>query len=109
MEKLLSAQHVAGFLGIHIKTLYKLLRENRISLNFIRVHGNKIAFRPADVERFVSTREVNRDGSGSVRKKKPRKVRKPKEYRFLTDAEAQDFFTGAKRDPEGNLVSHPDS
>ena len=63
-DKLLSAQQVADYLGIHVKTLYKLLRENKIALNYVRVHGRMIAFRPAAVELYVSTHEVARDGSG---------------------------------------------
>ena len=99
MEKLLSAKHVSDHLGMHIKTLYKLLRENRIPLNFIRLHGRMIAFRPSDVEMYLGSHEVIRDGSGP---KKPRKKIKPitADYKILTDAEAQEFFKG---------IEHPDS
>ena len=99
MDKLLSAKHVADHLVIHIKTLYKLLRENRIALNFIRLHGRMIAFRPSDVEIYLGSHEVIRDGSGP---KKPRKkVRSIKaDYKILTDAEAQAFFKG---------IENPDS
>ena len=116
MEKLLSARHVADHLGMHVKTLYKMLRENRIPLTFVRLTGNKMAFRPAAVEIFLATREVIRDGSGTVRKKKPRKYGLPKNpmlrkamanTRIMTDAEAQQFFDGV-RDENGNILSNPD-
>ncbi|SRR5216684_1981298 len=99
MEKLLTSQQVADHLGMHIKTLYKLLRENRIALNFIRLHGRMIAFRPSDVELYLGSHEVIRDGSGP---KKPRKKAKSikADYKILTDAEAQAFFKG---------IEHPDS
>jgi|SRR6266404_5442107 len=98
MEKLLSAKHVSDHLGMHIKTFYKLLRENRIPLNFIRLHGRMIAFRPSDVEMYLGSHEVVRDGSGP---KKPRKKTKSikADYKILTDAEAQAFFKGIE-DPD---------
>jgi excisionase family DNA binding protein len=117
MEKLLSARHVADHLGMHVKTLYKMLRENRIPLTFVRLTGNKMAFRPAAVERFLATREVIRDGSGLVRKKKTRKYGWPKEpilrkamanARIMTDVEAQQFFDGVSSDENGNFLSDPD-
>ena len=104
MEKLLSAQHVADHLGMHVKTLYKLLRENKIALTFIRVHGRVIAFRPADVERYLGSHEVTRDGSG-LAKGRPRK-RKPLAG-MMTDLEAQDFFSGVPR-IDGVLQPTPD-
>jgi len=116
MERLLSARHVAEYLGIHIKTLYKMLRENRIPLAFVRLTGNKIAFRPAEVERFIAAREVNRDGSGRV-KKKTRKYGYPADPRLrglmltaktMSDEEAQQFFAGVRRDEFGNIWSNPD-
>ena len=114
MEKLLSARHVADHLGMHIKTLYKMLRENRIPLTFVRLTGNKIAFRPAAVEIFLATREVKRDGAGTVRKKKPRKYGYPKDPKVrramltaqtMTNEEAQEFFAGMRRDKEGRIIS----
>jgi excisionase family DNA binding protein len=54
MNKVLSAQQVAGSLGMHIKTLQKLLRENKIALNFIQI-GRKVHFRPADVEKYLDS------------------------------------------------------
>jgi excisionase family DNA binding protein len=107
MEKLLTAQQVADHLGMHVKTLYKLLRENQIALNFIRVNGRTIAFRPADVQRYLDEREVIRTGNSP---KKPRKQSRPKtngsskdrDFSFLTDPEARAFFAMAKTNP--NLV-----
>ena len=64
MDKLLSARQVAEHLGMHPKTLYKALREDRLALQFIRLKGRSIAFRPRDVEAFLSEREVNRSGGG---------------------------------------------
>jgi hypothetical protein len=120
MEKLLSAQHVADHLGIHVKTLYKQLRENRIPLDFVRKAGNRIAFRPSVVERFMADRDVTRDGSSPARKKKPKKYGYPSDPKtrhamlaaanapIMTDAEAQQFFAGMERDQDGNFISDPE-
>jgi predicted DNA-binding transcriptional regulator AlpA len=98
MEKLLSAQQVADHLGMHPKTLYKRLRENRIALNFVRLHGRMIAFRPKDVELYLGAHEVIRTGGGT--KKAQRKEtadqklrRRFKDYKILTDEEARAFFS----------------
>ena len=102
MEKLLSASQVADGLGMHIKTLYRLLRENKIALTFIRKHGRMIAFRPSDVEKYLTTHEVTSNGAG-LRKEKPRKPRKLYAG-FLSDDEAQAFFQGCEQDAEGNYI-----
>lgn len=95
MEKLLTAAQVADHLGMHPKTLYKLLRENRISLNFIRLTGKMIAFRPKDVETYISLHEVIRTGDGP--KKKNKVIAKPKfKYEIMTDTQAQEFFDGIR-------------
>jgi predicted DNA-binding transcriptional regulator AlpA len=95
MEKLLTAIQVADHLGMHPKTLYKLLRENRISLNFIRLTGKMIAFRPKDVETYLSLHEVIRTGDGP--KKKNKAITKPKfKYQIMTDIQAQEFFDGIR-------------
>jgi excisionase family DNA binding protein len=113
MEKLLSAKHVADHLGMHVKTLYKMLRENRIPLTFVRLTGNKMAFRPADIERFLSTRDVNLDGSGPVRKKKPKEYGWPEDPKLrramltaqiMTNDEAEAFFSNARRDKDGRII-----
>jgi len=117
MEKLLSAKHVADFLGMHPKTLYKAIRENRIALNFVRPYGRTIAFRPKDVEIFLSLREVNRTGDG-IRKRRKQTVaehtiqsikRTHKIREIMTDEEAQTFFDGLPQDEDGNIIlGHPD-
>jgi len=99
MEKLLSAQQVADYLGMHPKTLYKLLRENRIALNFIRLHGRMIAFRPKDVELYLGTHEVTRTGDGPKKKKETAVAklrRKFKGCEIMTNEEAQAFFANVK-------------
>jgi excisionase family DNA binding protein len=103
MEKLLTAGQVADHLGIHVKTLYRLLRDNQIALTFIRKHGRMIGFRPTDVARYLDIREVNRTGDGP-RKARPRKARELKKYRFMTDEEAQAFFADVARDEDGNII-----
>jgi len=105
-DKLLSAQQVADYLGIHVKTLYKLLRENKIALNYVRVHGRMIAFRPAAVELYVRTHEIVRDGSGvgnKATKKKPQMTWRG----IMSDEEAQEFFAGVERDSDGVLLCKP--
>ena len=101
MEKLLSAQQVADHLGMHVKTLYRLLRDNQIALTFVRLHGRMIAFRPSDVEMYLGSREVVRNGAGIKKKTKPRKPYPG----FLSDEEAQTFFAGCERDEDGNITS----
>jgi len=100
MEKLLSAQQVADHPGMHPKTLYKALRQDRIALKFIRVKGRSIAFRPQDVEAFLSAREVNRSGGGIRKRRKLTFVEQMKrKYNVLpimSDEEARDFFRGVK-------------
>jgi excisionase family DNA binding protein len=101
LDKLLSAQQVAEFLGIHPKTLYKALRENRIALNFVRLQGRTIAFRPKDVEAYVESREVNRTGDGIRKRRKmtfieQMKRKYPGLRTMMTQEEAVDFFKGVK-------------
>lgn len=98
MEKLLSAQQVADYLGMHPKTLYKLLRENRIALNFIRLHSRMIAFRPKDVELYLGTHEVVRTGDGPKKKESAvaKLRRKFKGCEIMTNEEAQAFFANVK-------------
>jgi excisionase family DNA binding protein len=103
VDKLLSAQQVADHLGMHPKTLYKLLRENKIALNFIRLHGRTIAFRPADVERYLGSHEVMRDGSGVKAKAKRAKV-SPRTAQVMSDAEAQEFFATVEKKKSAGFV-----
>ena len=105
MEKLLSAQQVANLLGMHPKTLYKRLRENRIALNFVRLSDRSIAFRPKDVETYLSTHEVVRVGGGKAKKRKESTGPKPKfKSRMLTDEEVQELFDVVRRD-DGDIKS----
>jgi len=97
IEKLLSARQVADYLGMHPKTLYKALREDRLALQFIRVKGRSIAFRPRDVEAFLSAREVNRSGGGVRKRRKltfteQMRRKHPNVRMIMTDEEAQEFL-----------------
>ncbi len=117
MEKRLSAAQVADHLGIHPKTLYRLLRENKIALNFERMHGRAIAFKPSEVERFLSLREIRRDGSGAKKNAKNSPKRSPKVTSnesanevvgytrtvYFTKKEAKNFFKGLKAPPRSPL------
>ena len=91
MEKLLTPQQVAAFLGLHIKTFLKKLRNNEISLNSVQVTRARMGFKPQEVERFIASRTIVRNGNGVPIKSK-KKVKWPKP--FLTDEEAQAFFEG---------------
>ncbi|HEY0705134.1 MAG TPA: helix-turn-helix domain-containing protein [Candidatus Acidoferrales bacterium] len=102
MEKLLSAKHVADHLGIHIKTLYRLLRENRIALTFVQIHARTIAFKPSELERYIKSHEVLRDGSGKPKKRKPAKK---VIARIMTDEEAREFFKGVGKNEDGSFQS----
>jgi hypothetical protein len=105
MEKLLTTKQVADRLNMHPKTLYKSLRENTIALNYIQTSPRRFGFRLADVTRYLDDREVIRTGDSP---RKPRKSRKPKQYRYFTDAEAQAFFADVERDTEGNIMCFED-
>jgi hypothetical protein len=109
MEKLLTAQQVADHLGMHIKTLYRALRENTIALNYIQKSPRRFGFRPTDVQRYLDDREVVRTGDSP---RKPRKAKtnrsiskKGTMYRWLSDAEVQQFFQNVQRDADGSLIS----
>ena len=106
MEKLLAAEHVADFPGMHPKTLYKKLRENTIALNFIKLPGRNIGFRPRDVERYLELHEVTRDGSGQTKHNNGARKRKLA-FRFMTGPEAQAFFDGIEK-IDGALECDPD-
>jgi excisionase family DNA binding protein len=101
MEKLLSAQQVADGLGWHVKTLYRKVRRNEVALNFVRVGTRGMAFRPTDVERYISTHEVTRTGAGKPKKR----VKKPTVV-IMSDSEAQAFFRGIEVDEDGVLLSN---
>lgn len=101
MDKLLTAQQVADVLGLHVKTLQKRLRQNEISLTFVRVSQRKIGFKPAEVARYMDLNEIRRDGGG-IKKSRPNWKSAKK---FLTDEEAQAFFEGVERDSEGVLLA----
>jgi predicted DNA-binding transcriptional regulator AlpA len=101
MEKLLSAQQVADYLGMHPKTLYKALREDRIALKFIRVQSRTIAFRPTDVENYLAAREVDRSGGGIRKRRKQTFVEQmrrkhPNLVEVMSDEDAQEFFKRVK-------------
>lgn len=95
MEKLLTADQVADYLGMHPKTLYKKLRENTMALTFIKLPGRNIAFRPQDVECYIEMHEMRRDGTGAQKKRKNGSRRK-ETFRLMTDDEAQAFFEGVE-------------
>jgi excisionase family DNA binding protein len=106
MEKLLSAAQVADHLGMHVKTLYKLVRNNEIGLSFVQIHGRTIAFKPSEIEKYVSMREVRRDGS-ALKKIRNKPVKRTFGSRLMTDKEAQEFFKNV-RVIDGVLESDPD-
>ena len=54
-NRLLSSREVTALLGIHIRTLQKYCKQQKIS--FIRV-GGKHRFRVSAVEQFITSREV---------------------------------------------------
>jgi len=99
VDRLLTAQQVADHFGIHIKTLYKLIRENRMALTFIRMPGNRIAFRPADVQRYLECHEVNLTGEGKSKKRnrKPAQRTPQRVYAMMTNEQAQEFFASVEK------------
>jgi len=75
-------------------------------LNFIKLPGRNIGFRPQDVQRYVELHEVARDGSGAVKRNNSRE--KAKKFRFMTHAETLAFFDGIEK-IDGALECDPDS
>jgi len=65
MTELLTDAQVAKGLHIHVRTLRRRIKANRIALNYIPV-GRKMLFRPAAVEDYLRSLEVIRTGSGRV-------------------------------------------
>lgn len=104
MEKLLSAAQVAEYLGVHVKTLYKQLRDNKIAITYVQLPGRTIAFRPSEIERYLEMREVRRDGSGIKAKRKTTKKAARIKVQIMTDKEAQEFFASVARDEDGVLL-----
>jgi hypothetical protein len=105
---LLTTKQAAERIGWHVKTLYKALRENTISLNYIQTSPRRFGFRPADVQRYLDDREVVRTGDSP---RKPRRektnrsvTKKGTMYRWLSDVEAQQFFQNVQRDDDGSLI-----
>jgi hypothetical protein len=111
MDKLLTEEQVADFLGMHPKTLAKKRRDNSIALSFVQLPGRNIGYRPQDVERYLELHVVTRDGSGHTKHHNEAR-RKPKKTAatlgFMTDAEAQTFFEGIEK-IDGVLECDPDS
>jgi excisionase family DNA binding protein len=108
MEKLLSAQQVADYLGMHPKTLYKALRENRIPLSFVRLQSRRIAFRPSAVEAYLAARQVDRTGGGIRKRRKETVVerlrRKYTIVPMMTDEDAARFFRNVKLRDRGSYA-----
>ena len=97
MEKLLSAKQVADHLGMHLKTLYRALRENRIALKFVRLQARTIAFRPKDVKAYLVAREVDRTGGGIRKRRKltfteQMQRKHPNVRMIMSDEEAHEFL-----------------
>jgi excisionase family DNA binding protein len=67
---LLSPQEVAEELGMHVRTLYKRIRENTISLNPTQTSTARYGFTREEVDKYKSTHTLIRDGSGKPKKKK---------------------------------------
>jgi excisionase family DNA binding protein len=103
MEKLLNASETAAILGVHIKTLYKMLRQNKVEMTFIRVGSGVIRFRPSEVERYLSACEVIRTGSGKTNNAARRKTEMIAEL-LTGDEEIRAFFAGVEKDEDGNLM-----
>jgi excisionase family DNA binding protein len=119
MENLLTAAQVAIHLKMHPKTLYKMLRENRIALSFVR-RKRSIFFRESAVKAYVEMNEVRRDGTGKSKPAKKRPIPRgviagaddigkydTSMFRILTDEEAQAFFAKCERDEDGSFISNP--
>jgi predicted DNA-binding transcriptional regulator AlpA len=101
MGKLLSAKQVAEHIGMHPKTLYKHLRNGTIPLKVVHVHGDRIGFRPEDVEEYLKDRTIN---PGIRKRRKPTVLEQLRQKHTLrdimTDKEAQDFFEDVDMNPD---------
>lgn len=102
MTELLTDAQVAKGLHIHVRTLRRRIKANKIALNYIPV-GRKMLFRPNAVEDYLRSLEVIRTGSGRVNranKKVLNGTNVPKtvlysrddEFVAMSDAQARKFF-----------------
>jgi hypothetical protein len=82
------------------------VRNNEVALSFVQIHGRTLAFKPSEIEKYVSTREIRRDGSG-LRKIRNKPAKLPSRATLMTDEEAQEFFKNV-RVIDGVLESDPD-
>ena len=95
MEKLLSAEQVADFLGIHIKTFHEKLKNNEIALPYVQVTQRRRGFRPEALESFVQSQTVLLDGRGRRRKlikTESAKYAESNEIVFLSDHAARSIL-----------------
>jgi excisionase family DNA binding protein len=105
MEKLVTDNQFAAYLGMDVRTLRRKIQQNKIAIRFIPSLGRSLRFRPEEIERYIKSLEIIRDGSGRVTKPSTTKTRKNSKPRaIMTDEEAQEFFKGVKRDADGVLM-----
>jgi hypothetical protein len=100
MTELLTDVQVAKGLHMHVRTLRRKIKANKIALNYIPV-GRTMQFRPEAVEHYLLSLEVVRDGSGHrIAEKTVRTVRmgefsfveRSEEFVAMSDAKARKFF-----------------
>jgi excisionase family DNA binding protein len=99
MTELLTDAQVAKGLHMHVRTLRRKIKANKIALNYVP-QGRKMLFRPEAVEEYLLSLEVIRDGSGYTLEKTARTLRMEgfefverfEEFGAMSDAKARKFF-----------------
>ena len=94
MEKLITDIQFADYLGMHVRTLRRKIQANKIAIRYIPTLGRAMRFRPDEIQRYIQSLEIIKDGSGRV--SKPTKPRKLKAKMIMSDEEAQEFFNSVR-------------
>lgn len=102
MEKLITDNQFAEYLGMNVRTLRRKIQANKIAIKYIPALGRQMRFRPEEIERYIKSLEIVKDGSGRVAT--PTKPRKLKAKMIMTDEEAQAFFEGIESDPDDGTL-----
>jgi excisionase family DNA binding protein len=103
---LMTADQVKDHLGISLRTLYRIVNSGKLTA--YKLDG-MLRINPADSSIFLSMRALR---AGTPAPFEELTITLPtldgSRYRTMTDAEAQQFFAGVKRDEAGNIWSNPD-
>jgi excisionase family DNA binding protein len=97
MEKLITDTQFAEYLGMNVRTLRRKIQANKMAIAYIPALGRQMRFRPDEIERYIQSLEVTKDGSGvvaSVLEHRDRGWGLPNAMEIMSDEEARSFFHG---------------